>query len=623
MTEREDSAKNSSFSPIALYANANEAWSALEEMNLFEIGIIEEEPIFDPHQIAAAISEDVAAIKPDWDKLHSVSTLVHRLCEGDDVALVQKALNDFLERNWEALAVQARKYAFDRFQQKHSADRVGFDEALDRWQVLTNDPILHRQMVEKFTEGKPSNRELNQLKLVRGTFETARAVLEHAWKYDLEGELLKHQSLSGAMGAILRDSAGHTRWGQLQALLWLKRGDADEVSAFERGLGQHVLEVAELLDEFGILRQRSAHYQLSYLSPQSRESWRRQLRRAVGGDIELRNAVVELLFLYGEAGNDREVLFAAARLQGPESEPYLNQLRRHSDRFVRRRATALLDLMSSVPDIIEQELLKSATREDELSRRSVRPRPTRTWIGDDRIENLIEQTVNDVARKYSNDISPTRSSGEETHVAILFDRISQALAIVSSRLEELARQHDEYEYLRIHLTHRIVGKTEEGGPGTDGAKRLSTDICILFTGRDREKLFAQRVSLLQAKRITRDVDQASDRYSIDRSQLEDLARQTMAGFLATLGPCHADVSIPIIPARLMLDMIERGEPSTVLYPGRAAELGKSIGTWLLEDVIGLWTGDWNNNVIDVAKGGVFRRPYMLVEIVAERLQLNN
>lgn len=59
-----------------------------------------------------------------------------------------------------------------------------------------------------------------------------------------------------------------------------------------------------------------------------------------------------------------------------------------------------------------------------------------------------------------------------------------------------------------------------------------------------------------------------------RSQLEDLARQTMAGFLVALGPSYADVSIPIIPARLMLDMIERGDPWTVLYLGRAAELGK-------------------------------------------------
>jgi hypothetical protein len=406
-------------------------------------------------------------------------------------------------------------------------------------------------------------------------------------------------------------------------LLWLKRGDENAYSEFKVRLDRHVREVAALLDEFGLFCVGNSQYRLRSLSPQSRESWRRELHRQVGEDIALRNAVVEVLFLYGAAAVDREVLFAAAALQSGELASFVDQLRHHSDRLVRRRAAALLDLLASVPDVVEQELLKSASREGDQLRGGHGRRPTRTWIGDDRIELLIEQTVNEIARKYSKEISPTRSSGEETHVAILFDRISQGLQQVSSRLEELARQHDENEYLRIQLTHRIVGKAEEGGPGTDGVTRLSTDVCVLFTGRDREVLFAQRASLLQAKRITRDVNQSSDRYNIDRSQLEDLSRQTSAGFLATLGPSYADVEIPIIPARLILEMIGRGEPSTVLYPGRAAELGKSIGTWLLEDVIGLWSGDWNSNVIDVAHGGVYRRPYLLVELVVERLRIDN
>lgn len=474
----------------------------------------------------------------------------------------------------------------------------------------------------EFTKGDSFIPELARLAFVQGTVESARTILEHAWNLDLESALGTNPSLSTAMATILRNSEEDTRWGQLHTLLWLKRGDASAFSAFEAELDQHVRDVATLLDDFDLFHIRSRQDRLSSLSPQSRQSWRRELRDRIGEDIPLRNAVVEALFLYGKPNDDQEILFAAAALQSGEFASFLKHLRGHSNRFVRRRAAGLLDLIALVPDVIEHELLKSRRLEDERAQRTTSRRPTRTWLGDERIEQLIEQTINDIARKYSSEISPTRGSGEETHVAILFDRISQGLEAVSSRLEKLAREHDENEYLRIHLNHRIVGKTEEGGPGTDGVTRLSTDVCILFTGRDREGLFAQRASLLQAKRITRDVSQSSDRYTIDRSQLEDLSRQTSAGFLATLGPSYGDVVIPIIPARLFLEMIARGEPATVLYPSRAAQLGKSIGTWLLEDVIGLWSGDWNSNVIDVAHGGVYRRPYMLVELVVERLRID-
>ncbi|MBD8723715.1 hypothetical protein IFT43_10160 [Oxalobacteraceae sp. CFBP 13708] len=607
----------------ALYANASEALEALNRIYLFNEGLSEGRTDEDLHQIAEVIISDAASINPDWQNLLSISYKSHRFLSPCDAHLIQLVLNNILEGNWGALSESARKYALNEFTEFDSNFRSRFKEMCCHWPPLAKDTNLQALMAKKFTECESLYPELEQLGLVKGTPQTARIVLEHAWQHGLQEAIFKKPSLSSDMGIILRDSAGQTRWGQLHALLWLRLGNEDAFSAFERELDPHVCAVAALLNEFNLFRDEKSLYHLNSLSPQSRQSWRRELLVQVGEDVALREAAIEALFLYGAPSADREVLFAVAELQGGQSETVVAQLRHHSNRLVRRRAAALLDHMHSIPDVIECELLKNSGAEGEFRRSRINQKPTRTWIGDDRIEQLIEQTVNDVARNYCNEISPTRSSGEETHVAILFDRIGQALQRVSSRLEELARQHDEYEYLRIQLKHRIVGKAEEGGPGADGMASLSTDVCILFTGRDREILFAQRASLLQAKRITRDVNQNSDRYTIDRSQLEDLARQTSAGFLATLGPNYANVSVPIIPAKLMLEMIARGEPSTVLYPGRAAELGKSIGTWMLEDVIGLWSGDWNNNVIDVAQGGVYRRPYMLVELVVERLNINS
>ena len=69
----------------------------------------------------------------------------------------------------------------------------------------------------------------------------------------------------------------------------------------------------------------------------------------------------------------------------------------------------------------------------------------------------------------------------------------------------------------------------------------------------------------------------------------------------------------------MLDLIERGEHSTQIAPAKASRLGKSIGAWLVEDAIGLWTGDWGNDIVTRAEGGERRRPLLLAKLVVDRI----
>lgn len=146
-------------------------------------------------------------------------------------------------------------------------------------------------------------------------------------------------------------------------------------------------------------------------------------------------------------------------------------------------------------------------------------------------------------------------------------------------------------------------------------------MCLLFEARNSGKRFARRASLLQAKRLYRrrsvlDVNY----YPVDTSQLENLAHQTMASFLLLVGPECNGVSVPVIPARLFLDLVERAQSSTQIAPADASRLGKGIGAWLVEDVIGLWTGDWKVAIVSRAEGGKDREPFLLVDLVVERVR---
>lgn len=75
--------------------------------------------------------------------------------------------------------------------------------------------------------------------------------------------------------------------------------------------------------------------------------------------------------------------------------------------------------------------------------------------------------------------------------------------------------------------------------------------------------------------------------------------------------------MPIIPARLFLELAERGMQASQISPQAAAQIAKSLSTWLVEDVMGLWTGDWNTAIVDRAAGSEGREPYLLVNLSAE------
>ena len=170
----------------------------------------------------------------------------------------------------------------------------------------------------------------------------------------------------------------------------------------------------------------------------------------------------------------------------------------------------------------------------------------------------------------------------------------------------------------FRISHRIVGKHEEGGRGIGQAERFSTDICLIFTALiEGREPFVRRASLIQAKRLHR--RDFVYYYPVDTLQLQEIVEQTSAGFLLLVGPTFGGVAMPVIPARMFLDLVKRGEPSNQIAPEMAGRLGKGISNWLVGDVIGLWTGDWAEDVLARAEGSEARRPFLLVEVSAELL----
>jgi hypothetical protein len=100
-------------------------------------------------------------------------------------------------------------------------------------------------------------------------------------------------------------------------------------------------------------------------------------------------------------------------------------------------------------------------------------------LADATIERLIEAEFEAGAANYSHWVPKTGGSGEETHVAMLFEKLAAIFKNINDQVSLLASQRKQNEHLEFELSYRIVGKFEEGNPYL-AAKKFSTDICLFL-----------------------------------------------------------------------------------------------------------------------------------------------
>lgn len=530
---------------------------------------------------------------------------------------IRAILERWAAANWSVVAEGQREAALHHcVQPYYSPDLDPFRNLVTLRPRLAVDPLLRTSIIQEIVLNNISlDTGIKRLLCLHGDQASSLDVLKLAITSSRSDETRND------IASLIAQWAGVSVWGRLQYLIWSGGRGTKCDQAYGNESVQKIFAVVKLLREFGIRGLNDAGYKLSELSAESISSWRRQLKNVIGKDYELRHCTAEALLWFAAAKDDHAVLFTVLELYDHDQDEYLKILLDHPDNLVVRRATAIIGMIQGEPDTMSVLLSRRSASVSTVSEAHDGFKNARTWLNDARIELLVESTINQAAAKVGRDVNRTLDSGEETHVTHLLTSLSFAFESISKELAALAAETKENEWLSFTLDHRIVGKPEEGKPGV-GSKRFSTDVCIIFEARDSGKTFAHRASLVQAKRLFRRDGKKSilDHYLIKKAQLHDLAEQTMASFVMLVGPECDGVTMPVIPARLMHDLIERGQQTTQLSPAKASRLGKGIGTWLIEDIIGMWTGDWSEKIVLRAKGGTDREPYILATVIVDRVR---
>ncbi|MBD9538947.1 hypothetical protein IB276_05765 [Ensifer sp. ENS04] len=468
---------------------------------------------------------------------------------------------------------------------------------VEHWPFLKTEPTLIDGVITRLVARQ--NRATRCLGLLHGTREDAER-LHRRWLMN-DPSLTPNQELARAF----YDWSNGSAWGQFQYCLWSPSDAKDDGGRAVRQT------ISDLVDELRQLplngKGLDTDLDLLAMSPHSRAAWRRALRRRVDGEPELCSTVLETVLWLAQNRADEFALFTVLELV---PEPNVNELKtliHHPAHVVRLRATAALELATGVDDAHDLVLRTARTVRSTESLED-----SRTWIGDRRIETVLESAFSRAVVALADEMRATVDSGEETHVAILFERLRSEAEFATRDIARLASEAGHTERVAVSFERRIVGRAEEGKEWLLKGRSFSTDICLVLSARRKGKLFAERATFLQAKRLTH--DGRREYYKVDLSQMADLSAQTPSSFLLLVGPLIGSLAMPVIPARLVVEWSDASRGYRRIVPEMAARLGRSLAPWLVSEVVGLWTGDYSEAAVEKARGTETGRPTTVFEL---------
>lgn len=513
--------------------------------------------------------------------------------------------------HWSEFSTVIRRLALEFFV-TNNAEIPGqrFRDVIEDFPALADDEEIFDNIIDLIKSGRGGvDVSLAQLQALNGNENRVRRVFRAIGAAG-------HRSATHQFALLCAQWAAASNFGKLQFALWYAPYKKDcEETLGDIDISSQVKKLASLLVEFGIgANAERKHYRLSSLCAAAATSWREEVAAVVEGVQALEEATIETLLVMGPIERDEELLLTAIELTKHNNAEAA--LAAHIDldtTLANRRARACLSMLRGTPDVLD--LMVEAHRGGVAQLADTDVNLPRTWLNDARVEQLFERSVNELASRVGSEIFDNLHAGEETHLAELFKELKFCLEKLSSQLAFAAKELDSRERFDFSLLQRSIGKPEEGGPGVNHP-RFSTDICLIFKAMDEGICLSQRATLIQAKRLQINTGKPFV-YSLKRDQLNDIAEQTLASFLLLLGPANASISLPVIPARLMVDLMKQNASMSLSLP-RAAVLGKSLGTWLLEDIIGLWTGDGSKKLVEKALGLDNGRPRLIFELVVQR-----
>ncbi|MBY5415363.1 hypothetical protein [Rhizobium leguminosarum] len=461
----------------------------------------------------------------------------------------------------------------------------------------------------------------------------------------------EYLTLATSLFCSLGRGMGWTPWISLQAILHVRPDYADLHTTFEREGDRskesqatfdrrlemagaieaqtNVRDVAGLVLE--LVGQGAGWRDHGLLSrpAETRAAFVDSLRATIGGNPQLRQAVIEALLWSGDGRAADLAQFAAVALAQPEDRSALLELERHPVRLVQYAARAIRATkfgeqlgVGALP--AGGSLLQALVTLD--GGVASTDEPARTWLGDRAVERLIEQTIARVEAKFAQEYTNHGDEGEDRLLSSLFRELALRFADLDQALEALARAAAAPHRASVAMEYRNVDRAEEGAKGIRKVKSFSADLCLIVDPMIDGASLGRRVTLVQAKRLYRNKRARkqpawSDSFKIDRDQRLHLQEQTHASVYFFHGPPAGGRGVPVIPTQLVADLSEHKGSGTTLSRDVVAVASRSLADWLTYDALALRVGDPYAELVNRAGGAPGSLPRPLLGVPTIEIQV--
>jgi hypothetical protein len=243
------------------------------------------------------------------------------------------------------------------------------------------------------------------------------------------------------------------------------------------------------------------------------------------------------------------------------------------------------------------ESLVAASRSAAGSRRSD------LWLGNWTVENLWTAAADAATAEFQEYFDSQYGQDEHEHVAVLADALARHLNGTNAIVNAWLGRGDCQKAL-LRATVRRFPKTAPANLPQEGGRRgVQADLAILVKADMPGLAVADRVTLIQAKKIAKARNGVwESSCSVNLTQLRRLVKLSPCAHYVFFAHSELGPGPSILPAFLIQDVCQaQGSPKAPVP--LILRASKSLSVFLIQDMIGLWTGDPRKGVLALAEGG--------------------
>lgn len=238
-----------------------------------------------------------------------------------------------------------------------------------------------------------------------------------------------------------------------------------------------------------------------------------------------------------------------------------------------------------------------------VSRSALGPRRSELWLGDRAVESLWAGAADAAAADFQQHYDSQYGQDEHEHVAVLAEALARRLNATNTMVAAWLSQGNCQKAFLNASVRRFPKTAPKDLPQEGGKRGVQADLAILLKVDIPGLALADRVTLIQAKKVakaSKGIWEPS--CGINGTQLKKLLELSSCAHYVFFAHSELGPGAGFLPALLVRNVCQAQQSSRVPVP-LVLRAAKSLSSFLVHDVIGLWTGDPRRDLVEMAESG--------------------